>query len=591
MSAPEGEEGKEGGSPRAATGTEGAPPSGTGGETKPPSGLSSITVALGLCACCCCAVIAVVAISFVLAIWDVYTELKQQLMPEEFEYGQWATVSDVSECSHVVREAFQKGGKLADAAVSTLLCMGVAAPHLMGIGGGFIALHYDQKTDKVKALNALGKSASSVGVLAPKETKRGSQASIVPGALQGYEILHKDLGGKFSWEQLFAPAINLANNGFPIKKHFADILKSHESEIASSAELQKIFKDVKKEGDKLVQADLGKTLTDISKEGASAFYTTKAGELITKLGATTLTAQDFSGYKASWVEPITQNTVEDEEFFTAPFPSSGVLITAGVERASIGFTSRHQTSTFSAKDNRGMLPYLKKRMQHVLVAIPELDGREADLGFPGLIKQINDGIKSKKDAAVPKHTVVQDYGGVHLSIVNEEGALSIVSGLNEPFGSKVVPLGGVIMNNYVSAFAPKHASDAKTPNELAPSSQPRTSLIPIMAKRRSEKMIRLVAGSGGGLKGMWALVEVLTCIKLARAPSCVQEKDRIAPEISGGDDSVKDIQPTANGIFAKKPYVSWVAPSDNVHCDGSSGGGKVTVDEKMEAYDKIKDQP
>ncbi|KAK8779126.1 hypothetical protein V5799_019532 [Amblyomma americanum] len=128
-------------------------------------------------------------------------------MPEEFEYGQWATVSDVSECSHVVR-----------------------------------------KTDKVKALNALGKSASSVGVLSPKETKRGtfsfvrrlhgSQASIVPGALQGYEILHKDLGGKFSWEQLFAPAINLANNGFPIKKHFADILKSHESEIASSAELQ-----------------------------------------------------------------------------------------------------------------------------------------------------------------------------------------------------------------------------------------------------------------------------------------------------------------------------------------------------------------
>ncbi|KAL3245553.1 hypothetical protein MRX96_046878 [Rhipicephalus microplus] len=59
-------------------------------------------------------------------------------------FTDWAVSSEAGLCATVPRKIQSKEGNMADAAVATLLCMGVVLPHFMGIGGGFIATHYSR---------------------------------------------------------------------------------------------------------------------------------------------------------------------------------------------------------------------------------------------------------------------------------------------------------------------------------------------------------------------------------------------------------------------------------------------------------------
>ncbi|XP_075553922.1 uncharacterized protein LOC142586931 [Dermacentor variabilis] len=135
------------------------------------------------------------------------------------------------------------------------------------------------------------------------------------------------------------------------------------------------------------------------------------------------------------------------------------------------------------------------------------------------------------------------------------------------------------MNNYMSAFA----ATPDVPNGLKGGKQPRTSMVAVFAKYFGQRVLRLQAGAGGGLPGMWALVEVLKCISSRNVSTCVRSPTRTlpTPPVSAGNDP--DIEATASGIFVKKPLVSWLVPNDNVHCDGTSDGEKTTAAEKYKA--------
>ncbi|XP_054920174.1 uncharacterized protein [Dermacentor andersoni] len=137
------------------------------------------------------------------------------------------------------------------------------------------------------------------------------------------------------------------------------------------------------------------------------------------------------------------------------------------------------------------------------------------------------------------------------------------------------------MNNYMSAFA----AQADAPNTLRGGQQPRTSMVPVFLKDDQQRLLLLQAGSGGGIPGMWALIQVLGCISERNASFCVRSERRIRPALPSSQDKGPDIQPTASGIFTKGPLASWLAPSDDVHCDGASDGERATVQQKLEALD------
>ena len=98
---------------------------------------------------------------------------------------------------------------------------------MTGIGGDCFCLFYNAETKKVHALNGSGRSGSKTSL----EGITGKDGSIpmdsvhaitVPGAAAGWiDTVAKFGSGKLSVEQILAPAIELAEEGFPVSEFSA----------------------------------------------------------------------------------------------------------------------------------------------------------------------------------------------------------------------------------------------------------------------------------------------------------------------------------------------------------------------------------
>lgn len=100
-------------------------------------------------------------------------------------------------------------------------------------------LYYDAKTKKVSALNGSGRSGSKVTLeqirkdLKIPDGENGQipmdsvHAATVPGAAAGWVDCHERFGsGELSLEEILAPAIDLAENGFPVSELSATFVGS-----------------------------------------------------------------------------------------------------------------------------------------------------------------------------------------------------------------------------------------------------------------------------------------------------------------------------------------------------------------------------
>src|ERR1700759_213123 len=123
-------------------------------------------------------------------------------------------------------DILKHGGNAIDAAIAANAVLGVVEPEMNGIGGDLFAIVYDAKTKKLYGLNASGHSPYSLTL---DEFKKQGLTSIptygvlpvsVPGCVDGWFALH-DKFGKMNMQQILAPAIDYARNGFPVADELA----------------------------------------------------------------------------------------------------------------------------------------------------------------------------------------------------------------------------------------------------------------------------------------------------------------------------------------------------------------------------------
>src|SRR5688572_21997624 len=120
----------------------------------------------------------------------------------------------------------QRGGNAIDAAVAAAAVLAVVEPHMTGIGGDLFAMVWSAKDRTLHGLNASGRSGSLMTreTLASRGRTRVSQgieAVTVPGALSGWAALLERFG-TLTLAQALAPAIRIAEEGFPVTPIIAD---------------------------------------------------------------------------------------------------------------------------------------------------------------------------------------------------------------------------------------------------------------------------------------------------------------------------------------------------------------------------------
>ena len=170
------------------------------------------------------------------------------------------------------------GGNAMDAAIATWAVQGEVEPGMTGLGADMFVLYYNAKTRQVKFINGTGFAAQAATIDFYKSKggipDEGPLSIAVPGAVGGAAYAVKTYGTK-PLADVLAPAIEIADGGFPVSEALADGIQSARAKIAKFPSTTKIyFKDGKPlaMGDIIRNPDLARTLRAIAAQGPDAFY-------------------------------------------------------------------------------------------------------------------------------------------------------------------------------------------------------------------------------------------------------------------------------------------------------------------------------
>src|SRR5262245_13465461 len=208
------------------------------------------------------------------------------------------------------------GGNAIDAAMATWAVQGEVEPGMTGLGADMFILYYNAKTREVKFINGTGFAphAATIDLYKSKGgiPNDGPFTIAVPGAVGGATYAVQKYGTK-PLSDVFAPAIDIAEQGYPITDALARELKNSRDKLAKFPSSTKIwFKDGKplEMGDILVNKDLARTLRSIAAQGADPFYRgeiAKNTAAFMKANGGLITEADLSGVQAFEDPPVRTN--------------------------------------------------------------------------------------------------------------------------------------------------------------------------------------------------------------------------------------------------------------------------------------------
>ncbi|ROR20956.1 gamma-glutamyltransferase 2 [Comamonas sp. BIGb0124] len=215
-----------------------------------------------------------------------------------------------------------KGGNAVDAAIATAACMTLVEPVSNGLGSDCFAMVWDGR--QLHGLNASGvaPAAWNLGYFERKygvdgqglarQPKRGWDSVTVPGAVAGWAALHGKLG-KLPFEELFEPAIEIAERGYAVPPVVAHKWAAAEDELRDQPGFAEAFLPqghAPRVGDKFRFPDAARTLRLIARSKGRDYYEGELAERMVAFSAqcgAALTLDDLRSYRPEWVQPIAKD--------------------------------------------------------------------------------------------------------------------------------------------------------------------------------------------------------------------------------------------------------------------------------------------
>lgn len=432
-------------------------------------------------------------------------------------------VSSQHLASQVGNDILQKGGNAIDAAVAVGYAQAVVNACCGNIGGGgFMTIHLADGTNTFINFRETAPSSASKNMYLDKDgnlikdaSLYGYLASGVPGTVKGLNSALEKYG-TLSRQDVMAPAIKLAREGYILTRADTDVLETTTERFKQDPESAKIFLKPDgtpwQPGDRLIQTDLANTLELIASQGSDAFY---QGEIPKKVEEASkqhnglLTQEDFANFTITETKPITC-TYRGYEFISAPPPSSGGVticqtlnILEGYDLKSMGFNSAEYVHT------------LTEAMRHAYM------DRNTFLGDPQFIKNPTEKLLNKAYAteirqqikpneATPSENVQPGIAPhespetTHYSVIDKNGnAVSTTYTINGRFGAVVIAPGtGFFLNNEMDDFTTKvgeknlYGLVQGERNSIAPLKRPLSSMSPTIVTKEGKPF--LILGPPGG---------------------------------------------------------------------------------------------
>jgi gamma-glutamyltranspeptidase / glutathione hydrolase len=207
-------------------------------------------------------------------------------------------------------EMLRAGGNAFDAVVATMATLNVVEPFMSGLAGLGAASCWVEEERRVKCLDFIPPLPAEFisDRLGREQINTGASASGVPGNLAGWCRL-LSTHGTMSLEQVFAPAIRHARDGFPVGGLYVHSAAATAAR-ASTPEWRSVYMPddgACVEGWVLKQPDLAKTYEAIISEGPGYLYGGSLGqkmvEHLRSLGGP-ISMKDLEAVEPVWEEPI-----------------------------------------------------------------------------------------------------------------------------------------------------------------------------------------------------------------------------------------------------------------------------------------------
>lgn len=426
------------------------------------------------------------------------------------------------EAARIGARVLADGGNAVDAAVAMQWALAVCYPNAGNIGGGgfMVARNADGKAFTLDYRESAPAAAhrdfylDAEGTVAEGKSTDTHYAAGVPGTVRGL-FAARDSLGRLPMAELIAPAIALAEKGFPLTRLQAELLNKFRDtfEERNTAPLPFIPADnAWLEGDTLIQKALAATLRRIAEHGADEFYTGTTAEMTlreTDGRGAWFTPEDLAGYRAKWRAPQTC------EFDSIRIISMGPPSSGGVALCQLtGLFDIAGADSFP----HNAVEYIHRlaEMQRRVYA-----DRAAYLGDPDFYKVPAAALTERSylesrwldfdpNAATPSAAVregvllAESPETTHLSVIDAEGnAVSVTTTLNGNFGSKIaVAEAGYLLNNEMDDFSVKpglpnmFGLTGGEVNAVGPQKRMLSSMTPVIMEKHGA--LFLAAGSPGG---------------------------------------------------------------------------------------------
>lgn len=239
-----------------------------------------------------------------------------------------------------------KGGNAFDAAAAVGAMAALGEPEMNGIGGNGFMTVFHKGTGKVWSLSMAGAAPKALKPedMTPETLNAGMKAGITPGNLGGY-LVQLQRFGTMKVADVFAPAIEYAEKGYPIDAMLAGSIARGRNNLAKYPTTAKIFLpggEPLKAGELLKNADYAATLRKLVEAEAAAlkkgatreaaiqaafdrFYKGDIAQEIERFfkeNGGVLTAADLAAYTPEWQEPL-HTTYRGHDVYSNPATSRG----------------------------------------------------------------------------------------------------------------------------------------------------------------------------------------------------------------------------------------------------------------------------